>query len=1058
MPWAEAPVGGAEPASSVKVGDVRIAREADPKDASGLSVGGWRISNAGAAPHGATPRHTPGEPGLLVFRRGGIWRQVHHDAPEDFLAVFLALETPTQGVDRGALSRAMALEGAVEEVFGGAGGDGRAIRVLGPSFSGTMPSLRDALLEGLAGLRRTGREYTLEVHSGAATAFDLDGFDRALKAAGGAGFRSAVHRGRSIIEEVLAYLGRAEDDQDVAILTESNTGSGSNVREPLKIKSNARERKDGPNKRHRLELQFPLHIAEIRKVYESQNILRAGAAESLRSNMEVRRPNEEAVPARDVVPDQTSVPTSLAENRVLTQLLHHLQDRRYRVIGIVATDPHDAVFLAQLISRFNPDAQIFLVGSDLMMLDPETIADLRGVLVGSTYPLFPSTRDWAGAERSARGSFFTSQHAQGTFNAAAVLMGKAVGECDRRKGLVDYVTPPALLGPGVEDAGLPPIWISVVGERALFPIECRMVAEGKWIDREYLIDPRQAAPGAGARLTVDHEATWLLALGALTGGVLVFHLWRQHQARERAGAWEGPIGGFGLALGLLLAFYSYPAFVATSANHPSVQWLLIVCVVAVYGAALWATMRRARFPSGRGRAGAVPWVAEGLVLAIAPIAMAVWAWWVGAPARLQAIRAVALTGGVSPLVPLAFVAAGYAAWAYAAHRLASMAPPASRPGAGALASAAEHRAKFDALFADGPRAPRPNSARDWVDDHKPEFLIGTWLALVLLDSIFLRPLSRSIEGWPFDWTMKAGGAALLALIGWQAARLWHAWKELKKALHALDPVLGRAFERIPNRASGWYLDPMATQKESALLIGREVEHVRSLFRNAKAEWTEGPVLNCFHDEPGSEARTKSETRDARTSRHHQGARPPGGADLAISAPGPVEFGKVEGLLDRIWCSRPVGPTPTTKSDTPPPIHDQITAALEDLVALEHARWIGGALARVWTLIGFLVVASLGLLFAVTSYPFPEQSRWMVLMGAAIGALMVVVLRVAIGASRDSVLSRMAGNDPGRITWDASLLGNLGAYVVPLVGVLAAVSFTATDFFRSVLGPILRLFP
>jgi hypothetical protein len=173
----------------------------------------------------------------------------------------------------------------------------------------------------------------------------------------------------------------------------------------------------------------------------------------------------------------------------------------------------------------------------------------------------------------------------------------------------------------------------------------------------------------------------------------------------------------------------------------------------------------------------------------------------------------------------------------------------------------------------------------------------------------------------------------------------------------------------------------------------------------------------------------------------------------------------EALAPR-WARLPVSRERMTSSgdqdgpagQTSKPPAEEFIERVEELLALEGAKWVGGAMARIWTLIGFLVTASIALLFAITSYPFPEQPRAMALMGMAIAALMIVVLRVVMGSNRDEVISRIGDTQPGKVSWDASLFSSLGAYVVPLVGMLAAISFDLTDLFRSVFGPILRLFP
>jgi hypothetical protein len=83
---------------------------------------------------------------------------------------------------------------------------------------------------------------------------------------------------------------------------------------------------------------------------------------------------------------------------------------------------------------------------------------------------------------------------------------------------------------------------------------------------------------------------------------------------------------------------------------------------------------------------------------------------------------------------------------------------------------------------------------------------------------------------------------------------------------------------------------------------------------------------------------------------------------------------------------------------------------------------------------------------------------MTVIGFVIAALVVMILRVALGSSRNEVISKITGTVPGRITWDSTLTSSIAAYVVPLVGLLTAMSFDMLDLFRSVLGPILRIFP
>src|SRR5262249_52970748 len=121
------------------------------------------------------------------------------------------------------------------------------------------------------------------------------------------------------------------------------------------------------------------------------------------------------------------------------------------------------------------------------------------------------------------------------------------------------------------------------------------------------------------------------------------------------------------------------------------------------------------------------------------------------------------------------------------------------------------------------------------------------------------------------------------------------------------------------------------------------------------------------------------------------------------------------------------------------------------------RWLVPAMHHLWTNIGFLVIGSLSLLLAVTSYPFPMQGRLMGGVVLLIIGLVVAISTVVLGINRDDLISRISKTRPNRLSLDVPLMANLVTYVVPLLGVLAAISFDASDMIRTVLDPIARHF-
>jgi hypothetical protein len=1171
----------------------------------------------------AVPHPADGEPGVLVFRK------IKSDPkePTDLLVVFLVTEAPTYGVDRPALVRSLRLVAAIDSRLGArADGNNLWVRILGPSYSGSMPSMRDGLIEWRKADPRSPA-YSVEVISGNASAFDRDSFVAALTPGffTNCEFRATIHRSVTVQEAVLQYLGKTIDAPDVAILTELNTGFGvafsletgkkagekansdvetekkagekanSDVETGKKAGEKANSDKATTTFRVRSSLRFPLHIGEVRRVYESQGIFRDNASEAFHSQVEVRQQAEQAVKPRDILPDQTPGEAAMAENRVLVQSLKYLEDSGFRTIGIVATDTHDAIFLARLINRYCPDASVFIVGADLMLLDPEAITDMRGVLVGTTYPLFALNHEWTKSEKSSRGEVFPSQHAQGVYNAAAILLHRAWNP-DKELApippnlLLEYVAPPALrpdppalrpesyelrllpwgdgsgvpvahknsvfvgtdnngklhirifdpMGKCIEEADeeqlmtqernetkkkelaadiealkqqlprllpphemiyaervqviekatsivgqtrpegslfylMPPVWISKVGERALYPVDCVMSKPVKDDGLKYLSlnTARDPQPAFRRRLEIDRVVGWLLALGLVVLGIAVYQARRPHPSSmdHRDSSHHTPDPGqdwqfatVNVALMVLLAFMARPLSVATMDRHRWIQLLAFVLVSATFilnGVFAFSRAAPDRWSSWSSRWFEVASIVVAALMFWAPLGL--W----DPQSQLQAVRATALTSGLSPLIPLGFLVAAVGAWCWGSNRLArinrELALPAPEPdpnprragesGANHAASdltaaAKRHREKFDRLFQPPVGGTRPGAWRPSWRASGPVVIV-LWGAIVF-DLLVLRPASRSDEGPFFDLVVLATMAGVLLWIGLEGVRVAAAWNELRKVLAGLDKLLGPALSRIPNRTSSWYLDPIEMRSDSRTLILRQVGYARSVIEENRA----AEIGTGWHPaKPADRGPIHGDLSDLKDCLAEGISHPEGtGRELQV-------IRKIAGHLAPRWeaqsaSERPREDDPGTSSG----MSTRLAWALEDILALEAARWVGGALARVWTLIGSLVVAALALLLAMSSYPFPEQPRAMTMMCLVIFALAVLIVRVVVGVSRDAALSLLAGNDPGRITWNASFLGNIATYVVPLVGVLAAVSFSVTDLFRSVLGPILRLFP
>ena len=88
------------------------------------------------------------------------------------------------------------------------------------------------------------------------------------------------------------------------------------------------------------------------------------------------------------MPAQGGAATTAANNAVLANILSTISRERFRYVGVVATDTRDKLFLIRLIREYCPDVHVFVTQADLLLTHPDYLYHMKGVVVGSTYPLY----------------------------------------------------------------------------------------------------------------------------------------------------------------------------------------------------------------------------------------------------------------------------------------------------------------------------------------------------------------------------------------------------------------------------------------------------------------------------------------------------------------------------------------------------------------------------------------------------------------------------------------------------------------------------------------------
>ncbi|HLN90339.1 MAG TPA: hypothetical protein VK429_00610, partial [Patescibacteria group bacterium] len=444
-------------------------------------------------------------PGTLLFRK----------APpgEQLAVVFLVGETPTQGVQREAMTSALnAIFKYPEKLLPCVQLDKSPdIRILGPYFSGSNDSLHHLLWAWNQAQEKENRKE-IEIISGSAT---LDDNRKELTSdQENVSFHATVVPDgaltRTFYYKFLWGRLHASGRRDVALFVEGGTAYGSGYKERSKETS-------GPNRRSarwadppgpsdtdvRLVVRFPLHVSQLRGAYEKENALQnpAPIGQTPRHALELALEAPEAT-YPDIVPAQDLRMTANIADLALTNGVETIRREGIRFVGIAASDPRDILFLARRIRESEANVTLFTFGSDILYTHPDYQRYLRGMLVVTPYPLFSPNQRWTGA-RATRISFPGSSE-QGIYNAVLALLHDSKVHPGR---LLEYRAPLTEGPPRL------PIWVMAVGRHGFWPVWFTSTYQ----DEGYVYTPLEALPAAlGPRPDRDH-----LPSGALLSFVLI---------------------------------------------------------------------------------------------------------------------------------------------------------------------------------------------------------------------------------------------------------------------------------------------------------------------------------------------------------------------------------------------------------------------------------------------------------------------------------------------------------------------------------------------------------
>ena len=413
------------------------------------------------------------QPGVIVFRAAvtaEMVKGVDFTPYQRGLMIFVVDEQPTGGIDRKEFANAL---GWIEWLGGLSGG--RTLKVLGPSFSGSLPSL-DAALDSDKLKTPMGPVPVFASSGSVSGQSSFVWFKKRIESKHSGYFQTAMEGDRLMVNRFLEYLDRLHYPLDcVAIISEDETAFG-HTEDEVHDKENEDKRcdQDPFGKRHPIYLYYPRDIATLRSAYQHQSIFGTGKQSSDNSTSTTLRGDlsEPNTSDHDTVRSYGGDLTPLAQESVLLSITNILKEKRIQFVVLRSTNSLDQIFLTQFFRRAYPAARIVIDGADLLFPRGAEGTSLRGVMTLSTYPLLTWQQDWTASlvhRKSGSYRIFGEDLAEGLYIAAREFF------FDPKLGadvpISNYASPAWSPFPTESDRDpRPATWLSVIGHHQFWPV------------------------------------------------------------------------------------------------------------------------------------------------------------------------------------------------------------------------------------------------------------------------------------------------------------------------------------------------------------------------------------------------------------------------------------------------------------------------------------------------------------------------------------------------------------------------------------------------------------
>jgi hypothetical protein len=362
--------------------------------------------------HAVSREHCPG---LILFRRNMGASRIDRlkcpvagaeqpSTPYDCgLFAFVVAETPTAGLNQAQWLNALSWI----RKYTRRDRPDRALRILGPTFSGSMPSIVRALTNVQAD---DGSFTSLMLYSGRIRGCGSWAWlNENLKKPDMLPARTAdfVENDAIQINRFYRFLAeRGHSLSEVAMLSEDETAYGGlpDARSPTMTPSGTSFVSPGPEceplydqSDRPVHLYYPRDISAIRSAYQEQSLFSTGSsADTSKESHTVLQPQYEAGThvATDSIEPFSGQGMALTQEAQLYGIVNSLRSHTIRFVILRSTNSLDYLFLTRFLHRAYPDLFIVTMGSDLLFGREVDSTEFRGIVALTTFPLLPRGQDW----------------------------------------------------------------------------------------------------------------------------------------------------------------------------------------------------------------------------------------------------------------------------------------------------------------------------------------------------------------------------------------------------------------------------------------------------------------------------------------------------------------------------------------------------------------------------------------------------------------------------------------------------------------------------------------